>query len=124
MNWILSNIQELLATSLLVLVFTGTLFGACYIWILTRFFNELHKKEPDAWEKIGSPALVNMLVLPFINVQKFYAFYSVLKAHRKDNYRYAGKAYCMLWLGLAYCLLLFVMALLLAVGIVFQHLIH
>lgn len=97
-------VQEMTAVILLCLIFAGVGLAFLYIFTLTRFFNELREKEPDVWEKIGKPTLNNMLFLPFINFHKFYAFFSVLKARREENYKYARKAYTLLCVGLVYVL--------------------
>ncbi len=111
--WIRSEqrptMDELLAVSLLVMVFAGTGLAMLYIRMLTRFFAELREREPQQWKAIGGPSLLNMLLLPFINFRKFYAFYPVLKARRHDPaYRYAHPAYRLLKTGLCFCIALFV----------------
>ncbi|WP_133131346.1 hypothetical protein [Legionella yabuuchiae] len=110
-------VQEISFFMLLFLIFAGVGLAFTYIFILTRFFQELREKEPETWERIGRPTLENMLFLPFINFHKFYAFFSVLKARRESDYKYARKAYMLLIIGLMYVLLLVFVMLILILSI-------
>lgn len=96
--------HETLAAILIGLIFLGLAMAVNYIWVLTRFFKELRRKEPELWRDIGSPSLANMLFLPFMRFRKFYAFLPILKARRYDGgYNYASRAIILLYTGLAYC---------------------
>lgn len=107
--------DEILAQILLGLIFLGTLIAGLYIHTLTRFFKELRGREPALWQKIGSPTLLNMLILPLINFRKFYAFLPVLKQRRDDaRYLYAERAWRLLVCGLLFCVVLLVNVVLLA----------
>jgi hypothetical protein len=101
--------QETLALILCGLIFAGVIVAGLYMLALTGFFRELREREPDVWRGIGGPSLSNMLLLPVVNFRKFYAFYHVLKARRGGAYRYAGRAWLLLWTGLLFCLALFVL---------------
>jgi hypothetical protein len=109
--------QEVLATLLLVLVFAGVALAACYVRVLTSFFKELRHKEPDVWHSIGSPSLLNMLLMPFKNFKKYYAFLPILKARRYGDYKYAARAWVLLVAGLLYFILLLILVALQAVAV-------
>ena len=109
--------DEVLASILMVLVFAGAAMAVYYIALLTGFFKELRAREPDVWRSIGSPTLLNMLLLPFLRFKKYYAFLPILKARRDCDYKYARRAWNMLIAGLMYCVLLAVMVLLLAASV-------
>lgn len=101
------KLDEYLAISLMLFVFIGVIIAAVYMSLLASFFKELRKQEIDIWEKIGSPTLFNMLLMPFVNFRKFYAFLPELKIRRTySKYQYANKAYFMFQFGLIYCCLL------------------
>lgn len=103
--------QEILGIVLMVMIFGGVGLAAAYIWILTRFFEELREKEPEVWKKIGAPTLANILLKPERGSKKFYAFFPVLKARRKSDYKYAGRAYFLFCAGLGYFVFLVLMCL-------------
>lgn len=95
--------QNDLATLLLIMVFGGVVVASAYIWVLTRFFKELRQKEPEVWQQVGSPTLVNMLALPMLNFRKFYIFLPFLAERRAHgSYKHATFAYAMLLFGLFY----------------------
>ncbi|MGM0421507.1 MAG: hypothetical protein ACQEQL_00255 [Pseudomonadota bacterium] len=99
--------QETLALILLAMIFGGVALAGAYVLVLNCFFKELREREPEVHQKIGNPGLTNMVFLPFIKFRKFYAFYPVLKQRRHSDYKYAGKAYLLLNLGLGYCAVVF-----------------
>lgn len=109
--------QETAASVLMGMVALGVLLALCYLYMLTSFFKELRHREPELWRGIGSPGLLNMLLLPFINFRKFYAFLPHLKARRHSDYRYARAAWNMLRVGLGYVALLFLLTAWLAVSV-------
>lgn len=109
---------EILATSILLLLPACLLLVLYYLHALLGFFKELRRQEPALWKQIGSPTLANMLLLPFLNFRKFYAFLPHLRARTTDaNYRYAPSAWRALRMGLGFVALLFLLALFLAMAV-------
>ena len=105
-------IHEVLAIALMVgLLFTAVLVLG-YMRSLGRFFEELKVNEPAVWARVGSPALTDMMVAPFRNFRKYYAFLPVLRqrAEEEGKYRHAASAYLLLRLGLVAALALFLLA--------------
>jgi hypothetical protein len=105
------RVHEILAILMLVLLLPTVAVAFAYIQSLGSFFNELKHKEPEVWERVGAPRLVEMLLLPFLRFRRYYAFLPVLqeRAARQDGYRHAGRTYLLLKTGLALTALLFVL---------------
>lgn len=104
-----ARVHEFLATLLVALLVPGVVLAIAYLRTLDKFFAELQLKEPQVWVQVGSPRLVNMLLLPFQHFRKFYAFLFVLRERAADTqgaYRYAAPAYRLLKAGLAFALFL------------------
>ena len=108
-----NTVHEILAIALVTAMFPVAFLAMAYINTLSAFFNELKEKEPNVWASVGSPRLLDMLVLPFLRFKKYYAFLPVLqeRAVRDDgDYKYARRAYMLLKAGLAMTALLFSLA--------------
>ena len=105
-----NKVHELLVILLLCILFPTFLVLAGYVRALGGFFQELKVNEHAVWERIGSPSLPDMLLLPFFRFRKYFAFLPVLRERAgTEGYRHAAAAYLLLRLGLVLCTALFVM---------------
>lgn len=96
------QVHEILAISILIILFPAGILAMLYMRALNAFFEELKVREPELWKRIGRPGLLNMVVLPFLRFRKYTAFLPHLRQRAKDSgsgYRYAGRAYALLLSG-------------------------
>lgn len=93
-------------------MFPTAVLAMLYMRALNGFFAELKVREPELWQRIGRPGLLNMVALPFLRFRKYTAFLPHLRQRAKDpegEYRHAGRAYALLLAGLGMMALMFVL---------------
>lgn len=103
-------VHELLAIAIVILLAANALLAALYLRVLGWFFEELKLREPDVWVHVGSPGVLDMMLLPLARFRKYYAFLPVLRerATRPHHaYQYAAPAFRLLAAGLATALVAF-----------------
>jgi hypothetical protein len=105
-------VHEMLALAMLLLLLLTAAVAFAYVSTLGAFFRELKEKEPDVWQRIGTPTLLDMMAMPFLRFRKYYPFYPALQeraANDRAGYPYAGRAWLLLRVGLAMTALLFLL---------------
>lgn len=110
--------EDILVAVFVVLFVITWLMAMSYVFILGRFFNEVKQKEPDTWQTIGRPGLLDMMFLPFLRFHKYTRFLPYL-IERKNNpslgYRWAAPTYYLLLGGLSMFVVLVLVGIPLAV---------
>jgi len=107
-----TRVHEILALAMLLLLLPTAAVAFAYLRTLGAFLGELKQEEPDVWQRVGAPGMVDMMVLPLRRFRKYYAFYPVLReraATGDERYRFARRAYRLLKVGLVMTAALFVL---------------